>query len=386
MLSVKSVKQAVIATFLTLSLVTTLIVFIATPFCYDLVWNALFEVAMEQSEQQANKFSNLADENIKHGMKQSGVVDNFQQILGNSSYDQGHFVCIVDNDGKILAHPNEGAVGSVIQAMLLEKDKQLLSSPVPLTNSLEPSRNIVEFTRSKKVELLYQYPISEVGVSVWVHTNSVILDEKAEKVMLAIGYVALPSIFFIVLIGTLAVRSVGRSYENRLEGLAQTDGLTGLANRRHFDERIDFESKRALRDKSLVSLAMMDIDYFKLYNDNYGHQAGDNVLQKVADCLDNNVKRSTDLVARYGGEEFAIIFVGCSRQEAVRLAKNLVRAVEDLAIEHAYSKCSNKITCSMGLVTSQSSKKLSTKKIIRMADKALYQGKESGRNQLYVSE
>lgn len=388
--SVKTVRQAVAATFVMLSLVTAMIMLIAAPFCYNLVWNAIFDVTMEQSQRQAQKFSNLVNMNIGSDGQPDKAISLIQQILGNSlgnSLDNSEqYICIVDKQGKILAHPDASAVGSYIKAKYLLKDSRWLKNPEVIVVSETFSRNIIRDELSQKKQLLLQMPIDKMDLSIWVHTDVGILDAKADRVMGAIAAVALPSLLLIIVIGTLAVRRVGRSYEHRLEGLAQTDSLTGIANRRHFDERLKYEWQRSARTRNRVSLVMLDIDYFKQYNDHYGHLAGDEVLHQVAECLRKNVRRATDTVARYGGEEFVVILMGCSPHNAARMSKKLLLAVAALDIEHKYSDCAENITCSAGVVSVYPDRKVHEKECLELADQALYRAKSAGRNQLCVAE
>ena len=248
-----------------------------------------------------------------------------------------------------------------------------------------PSRSVVKNTENDNMDAIYQYPLHDLGATLWIHIDVALLDKKTEKVMMAIGAVIIPALLIIIAIGTFAVRIVERSFESKLEKQAHTDGLTGLANRRYFDVQLEKEWKRALRKGGSLSLAMLDIDYFKLYNDNYGHQAGDEAIKKVADCLKMKVQRASDTVARYGGEEFAIIMVDCTEQEAVLFMERLITSIEELHIVHAYSSCSDYVTCSMGVATLKAADDVDCSTLLRLADNALYRSKAKGRNNLSVN-
>jgi diguanylate cyclase (GGDEF)-like protein len=167
-----------------------------------------------------------------------------------------------------------------------------------------------------------------------------------------------------------------------LENLSSIDGLTGIANRRRFDRFLDLEWRRATRTKTLLSLIMMDIDYFKKYNDNYGHFAGDDCLKKVADVLQNTIKRKTDLVARYGGEEFACVLPLVNQPDAISIAKRILKNITALTIPHAYSDIADHITMSLGAATVVPSIKTTHEELIETADQALYEAKAAGRNQV----
>jgi two-component system, cell cycle response regulator len=164
-----------------------------------------------------------------------------------------------------------------------------------------------------------------------------------------------------------------------LERLATLDGLTGLANRRRFDEYLYFEWMRLFREKLPLSLILCDVDFFKRYNDTYGHLAGDYCLQHVASTIRHCVKRTTDLVARYGGEEFAVILPNTEIDGAVHVAETIRQQIQALNIAHAQSpnEC---VTLSLGVATIIPEEEISPDTIIAMTDKALYTAKQQGRN------
>ena len=162
---------------------------------------------------------------------------------------------------------------------------------------------------------------------------------------------------------------------------AVTDSLTGLANRRYFDDVMKAELSRQKRCGSLLSLIMIDIDHFKQFNDCYGHLAGDNCLKAVGSALKNVVGRVSDVVARYGGEEFVAILPETETSGAVNLAERMRQAIEELAIPHATSTTADRITISLGVVTVSSvTDRLTSEHVIEMADTALYTAKKKGRN------
>lgn len=167
-----------------------------------------------------------------------------------------------------------------------------------------------------------------------------------------------------------------------LERLTNTDGLTGIANRRYFDEYLDAEWRRAQRDKNPLSLLLMDVDHFKRYNDKYGHVAGDGVLQEVAATLDSISRRPADLAARYGGEEFALILPNTSIQGALILGEKILQAVTNLHIPHAASSTHAYVSISIGAVALIPSGTDRTIDLIERADACLYRAKEGGRNQV----
>ncbi|WP_193316576.1 sensor domain-containing diguanylate cyclase [Janthinobacterium rivuli] len=164
-----------------------------------------------------------------------------------------------------------------------------------------------------------------------------------------------------------------------------SDGLTGIANRRHFDVAIEKEMRRATRTSSQLSLLMIDIDHFKDYNDHYGHQQGDDCLIRVAAELAAMLQRPTDLLARYGGEEFAAILPDTDAAQALRMAEAIRRHTADLRIAHAKTGNEVKhITVSIGIATQHPQQPLAISALIGAADRALYLAKGAGRNRVMV--
>ena len=168
--------------------------------------------------------------------------------------------------------------------------------------------------------------------------------------------------------------------------LARRDALTGLANRRYFDEVLDAEIKRATRSRQLLSLILCDVDFFKSYNDHYGHVAGDRCLQAIGKILRHSFKRVSDLPARYGGEEFAVIFPDTPPGNAGQLAEKLRQEMIALAVPHAFSAAAEFVTLSFGVVEALPTRAMDADWFINAADKALYQAKENGRNQVVKVE
>ncbi len=171
-----------------------------------------------------------------------------------------------------------------------------------------------------------------------------------------------------------------------LQNLAHADGLTKIGNRRKFESFLADEWHRAVRFKTEISLVMLDIDHFKLYNDTYGHLAGDDCLKKVAEAFAEAIKRPTDLVARFGGEEFAIVLGGTDAEGAMNIAQQAVDNLKDLQISHSLSATSEILTVSVGIATIFATLENSEADLIEIADKALYNAKRNGRNCIYVHD
>jgi len=168
--------------------------------------------------------------------------------------------------------------------------------------------------------------------------------------------------------------------------LARKDALTGLANRRYFDEILDAEIQRAFRSRQLLSLILCDVDFFKSYNDHYGHVAGDKCLQAIGEIMRQSFKRISDLPARYGGEEFAVIFPDTPPGNAGLMAEKLRQAMLEQALPHAFSAAAEFVTLSFGVVEALPTREMDAEWFINAADKALYQAKENGRNQVVKVE
>ncbi|CAN5479818.1 diguanylate cyclase [soil metagenome] len=177
-----------------------------------------------------------------------------------------------------------------------------------------------------------------------------------------------------------------RNARMQLEQLATTDGLTGLANRRHFDERIKAEFERLRRAGTALSVLMIDVDHFKLFNDSYGHLAGDECLKHLAAVIRRMVRRPADLGARFGGEEFICLLPEVDHAGALAVAENIRAGVEALAIEHRRSSTGTCVTISVGIATCHCGAESTSNQLMATADEALYAAKESGRNRCVGKE
>ncbi len=168
----------------------------------------------------------------------------------------------------------------------------------------------------------------------------------------------------------------------QLETLVRNDPLTGVMNRRGFDEKFEEEWRRATRYGAFISILMIDVDYFKNYNDTLGHQAGDRALKMIAAALSKLFKRAGEIVARYGGEEFVILMPGVTLGETIEAAERARLQVEELKLSHPSSEAAAVVTVSIGHSIGLPGKENSKTALISAADKALYKAKVNGRNRV----
>lgn len=189
--------------------------------------------------------------------------------------------------------------------------------------------------------------------------------------------------FSLLLVAHLSQKKMQRRLEKakRHLQLAYLDVLTHLPNRRYYDFFVNREWKRAKRQIYPLSMIMIDIDYFKIYNDNYGHIQGDECLKQVAKTLRKFFRRAGDLIARYGGEEFCVV-AACDSEQITQLAEILRKAVEDLKLPHSGSKVSDYVTISLGTATVLPTESMEFEALLRQADQTLYRAKANGRNRV----
>jgi len=181
--------------------------------------------------------------------------------------------------------------------------------------------------------------------------------------------------------------SVLKSVNQELKYLVHIDALTQVSNRRCFDESLHREWQRSLREQQTLSLVLLDIDFFKGYNDAYGHPEGDRCLTSIAQAIKSVLQRPTDLLARYGGEEFVIILPNTTEDGAVKVIQLIQKTIADLSIVHGNSAVSDVVTASFGLAAIVPSEDLSPSFLLEHTDRALYQAKQQGRDRyaIYMS-
>jgi diguanylate cyclase (GGDEF)-like protein len=231
------------------------------------------------------------------------------------------------------------------------------------------------YTRVGGFKLNDRFPVVSV---VTVTENSILASwwEKALNLIIMVVFGGL----IIILLGIIALRQVYQS--ERALTISEHDPLTGLWNRRAFSDRLDEEWSRAKRWRESLALLYLDIDYFKNYNDSYGHQRGDECLKRVSLAIQDSVRRSGEMVVRLGGEEFAVLLPLSSGEQAKLLADKIRARVEGLEIPHSKSLISDFVTLSIGVSSMIPDDQALAEDLVEQADKALYQAKESGRNRV----
>lgn len=234
--------------------------------------------------------------------------------------------------------------------------------------------------------------LSAVGLLIFVFTNSIVLakrfssslehEENMTQELKAINQ----NLDHLVKKRTEALEESRIKLEKAnyaLEQVARKDPLTGLWNRRHYNEEIDTKWRQCLRYQKPITLMILDIDCFKQYNDCYGHVAGDECLVKIAQTIQALFRRSDDLVVRYGGEEFVVVMPQAGKDEAIRMAGMILKEIEDLNIPHESSPVTPRVTVSIGLTSMVPEYHRSFEELLLTGDKALYQAKSAGRNQYH---
>lgn len=254
-------------------------------------------------------------------------------------------------------------------AMSQRIDLILLDVVMPEMNGYEVCRRLKATPNTRNIPIIFVSAMSDVE------------DETKGLEMGAIDYIFKPVNPAIVKIRVKNHLELKR-YRDILEEQSLLDGLTGIANRRHFDQVFDKEWRRALRRGEELAVIFLDIDYFKNYNDYYGHLTGDDCLRQVGSVLKEFIKRGGELVARYGGEEFIIILSSTTLPEAIRVGEIVRKKIESLQIAHPMSEVSAYVTVSVGVATVIPQKDMMPSSLLKKADHALYQAKKNGRNRV----
>lgn len=254
----------------------------------------------------------------------------------------------------------------------LRADPELSSTPIIVLSSKEDPRDKSRAFEIGASDYLVKIPDKiELIARVRAHSRSFLAQLERDEAYRALA----------ALKHQLEVKNA------ELSRLSTVDGLTGLANRRRFDELLDQECRRARREGKPLALIMTDVDFFKKYNDSYGHLGGDECLRRVAGILAQGARRPADLAARYGGEEFALVLPHTTREGAAVVAESLRAGVVGLNLLHASSSVAPHVTLSLGVaVADPQETELNPASLIERSDSALYEAKRAGRNRFVMHE
>lgn len=272
-----------------------------------------------------------------------------------------------DEHALVLAKSGEQALKCAFDGA--SPDLILLDVVMPGMGGYEVLKQLKEDERTKSIPVIF---ITALGTSE---------EEELGLNLGAVDYIAKP---FSPPIVKMRIRNHLRFVHQYklLEQLVKLDGLTEIPNRRCFEEVFRKEGMRAARNASPFSVAMIDIDFFKQYNDHYGHAMGDRTLQGVAGALRDSLKRPADLAARYGGEEFVMVLPDTDDLAALAVAERARSAVAELAIPHAFSKAASHVSVSIGVATMRTGDEFLPEALLQLADQNLYRAKQEGRNRV----
>lgn len=252
-------------------------------------------------------------------------------------------------------------------------DLVLLDIVMPEVDGYHVCQEIKQHTKYQNIPIIF---LTDKDESV---------DEEKGLLLGAVDYISKP--FHIPILKARVKTHIELKFKSDLlERYASIDQLTNIPNRRQFEEKLQNEWQRCLRTKSPVSLIMMDIDFFKQYNDNYGNPTGDNCLKQAAKALCEHVRRPGDVIARYGGEEFVAMLPTTDKKGAVKIALDMQLAIRSLKISHEHSSVADIITMSFGIGTIIPAADLKPEQLIEHADTMLNSAKNAGRNTIKSSE
>lgn len=297
----------------------------------------------------------------------------FHDLFERLRLDSDDTIAVVRRDGLVLMHTpfDLDLIG-----------KQLGAGRLLRSILRDPGGSAWGQGQFDRVRRLYVWRNGGQQISVVVGKPTTNIYSLWQKQAVRIGSVILALICVVVAVTLFCAREIIRRAraEDELERLATTDALTGVRNRRKFDEVIAVEWRRAMRQGTPLAMLLIDADHFKLFNDTYGHQPGDQALIAIAQCISSSVGRAADCAARYGGEEFAVLLPGSSAEDAFRIAETIRRKVEQMPADPALLTVSIGIASITPLVTVEASS------LVEAADKALYAAKAAGRNQSMVAK
>lgn len=288
------------------------------------------------------------------------VVDDdpINRIVLKKTLGEEHDVFLVDSAEKALTFVKTTSVNLIILDIVM------------------PEMNGYELLIKLKDD-----PATQTIPVIFISGNQSHVDESKGLELGAMDYITKP---FSASIVQVRVRNqlLIKQKSDLLEMLASIDGLTEIPNRRYLDENLSREWRRSKRTGTVLSVLLIDIDFFKRYNDCYGHRAGDDCLKKVAQSISSECKRGSDFIARYGGEEFVAILPDITQTDAITFANQLRDTVKKLQIKHKASLNNDHITISIGVATMKNAELYSEQALLEKADLALYKAKAAGRDRV----
>lgn len=305
------------------------------------------------------------------------VVDDsksIRQLVGECLKSLGHEVVFSDNGGQCIDYVSSNDV-----------DLILMDVEMPELNGFDATKIIREQKKADWFPIIFLTTrVDDDSFADGILSGGdAYLPKPLNPLRLQLTVIAMERIYLMRQRLYQAQRELSRANEE-LERLSLFDALTNLANRRHFDVTIEREFALARRNKTPLSLIFCDVDFFKLYNDTYGHRQGDDCLVQVAGAVKACVRRPTDLVARYGGEELVVLLPNTDLKGARHLADTMRQAVWDLNLIHEGSKIARQVSLSVG-VTTYNGQYSSHEDLINGADSALYKAKDNGRNRVEIA-
>lgn len=308
----------------------------------------------------------------------------FQDLFGKLDLGTKGSVTLFRTDGVLMArypYREEDFNRDLSGAQTFRQLAAAPSGSFVGTAVLDGIERLYTFRRVQDLPLILTVAVatSDVQAAWWGKVRAL----GSVLVVLCAATVALCLLFRREMLRRIAAEGALQSAADQLSVMAATDGLTQLANRRQFDATLDQEWRRSIRNGTSISLLLLDADFFKSYNDTYGHLGGDEVLRSIASCVQLNVRRPADLGARYGGEEFAVILSETDAAGAWSIAERIRSAVAALEIPHTGS-LAERVTVSIGVATAYPQVGQPATALVQEADEALYEAKRNGRNRVHA--
>jgi len=302
------------------------------------------------------------------------ILDRVRELTVNTRFEHNGYGILLNSKLEILAHPDKTMYGK----KMVDIDNSLLPIVKDLEQGIPVLEHRVKNYKGEPSVLFFRQLENGWYVAVMITESAYFKDMRVMR----LSIIMLGTILAALFIGMVKKLIVANE---KLKNLSTTDELTKLDNRRSFLEYVDLVWKQNRRLNLPVTILMIDIDYFKKYNDSLGHLEGDKALRAIAKCLKDNIKRETDFVARFGGEEFVCVLPFVEKAEAFEFTKTMVQSVEDMKIPHPKNSCSKYVTISVGMASAVPDGSNSHVQLLDEADKALYSAKETGRNRVVMS-